>query len=259
VQTNAAAHKILKHIGLLESAARPVQERLTTVVVANTQGQRLMPEQLPLSRILQGERITPEHAMELQMPQRGGEVLHASISGGPIRDARGEIIGAVAISRDISGQKRAEREREEQAQQLRTQASLIELAYDAILVGDPQGHIVSWNRGAERFYGWTAQEAVGHITYLLFQTRFPVPRQEVDRLLEQEGMWEGELVQACRDGRLVVVESRWALLRDAQEQPSAILEINRDITERRRLERFEREVHAQMEDRLNLLQVILNE
>jgi PAS domain S-box-containing protein len=259
VQMNTAANALLARTGTPETAALPIQERLANIVVTTTGEERLTAEQLPIARMLHGERYPSERAIGLQVPTRDGDILSITVTGGPLRDAQGQIIGAVLMARDVTEQQRAERLREEQAQQLRLQASLIALAHDAILVMDPHSRIVSWNRGAEQLYGWTAQQAQGQVTDTLLQTRFPVSQDSVARLLHQEGQWEGELVHTCRDGHLAVVESRQVLLRDVPGQPSAILQINRDIGERRRLERFEREVHAQMEDRLGLLQMILNE
>src|SRR5689334_17141673 len=142
---------------------------------------------------------------------------------------------------DMTAQRKGKHERIQVAERLRQQDKLISMSHDAILVRDPENHIVSWNEGAEHLYGWTAQEAVGQVTHTLLQTRFPISRETVDHILEeQHGQWEGELIHTCRDGRQVIVESRQVLVRDDQGKPSAILEINRDVTERRRLEQLER-------------------
>lgn len=119
----------------------------------------------------------------------------------------------------------------------RLQASLIELAHDAILIRDPESIIVSWNRGAEELYGWTAQEAIGHVTHDLLKTQFPKSREALDLLLANGEKWEGEMVHTRRNGTRVIVESRQVLVRDEQGLPVAILEINRDITERKQRER----------------------
>ena len=73
------------------------------------------------------------------------------------------------------------------------------------------------------------------------------------------GQWEGELWQSRRDGRRILVESRQSLARDAHGQPSAILEIDRDITLRRQLEAFARRMQATTEARRALLQLVLDE
>jgi PAS domain S-box-containing protein len=129
--------------------------------------------------------------------------------------------------------KLAEQELQQRDQTIRLQANLIELAHDAIIVRNPVSRIVSWNKGAETLYGWAAHEVLGQVTHTLLNTRFPQPREAVDNTLEHEGQWEGELTHTCRDGRQVIVESRQVLVCDEQGHPTAILEINRDITERR--------------------------
>ena len=124
---------------------------------------------------------------------------------------------------------------------LQLQASLIELAPDAILIRDPASIIVSWNRGAEELYGWTAQEAIGQVTHNLLKTQFPESREALDLILAAGQQWRGELVHMRRDGTQVIVESRQVLVRDDEGQPIAILEINRDITERKERERENQE------------------
>jgi PAS domain S-box-containing protein len=144
-------------------------------------------------------------------------------------------------------------------ERLRLQCALINLAHDAILVRDPQDRIISWNRGAEHLYGWPEQEVIGQVAHRLLATTFPQPRETIEHLLEQEGQWRGDLIQTDRNGRQVIVESRWAVIRDTQGAPAAILEINRDVTERRRLEQLELEARAEAKARLDVLQLILDE
>ena len=169
-----------------------------------------------------------------------------------------EELYAIGAIRDVTQQRRAERERAQQLEQIRLQTELINLARDAILVRDPISRVLFWNRGAEELYGWTAQEAQGRVAHTLLKTRFPVSRSEIDARLEHEGQWEGELMHTGRDGSSVIVESRQVLMRDEAGQASAILEINRDITQRRRLEQAEQAVHVQTSARLAFLQQVLD-
>ena len=119
---------------------------------------------------------------------------------------------------------------------LRAQAELIELAPDAILVREiGTGVILFWNRGAQEMYGWRTDEAVGRISHDLLQTVFPLPIEEIEGELTQLGRWEGELEHTTRDGRRLVVASRWAVQTDEQKQPVAYLEVNTDVTEQRRV------------------------
>jgi PAS domain S-box-containing protein len=119
---------------------------------------------------------------------------------------------------------------------LSEQAALLQLAHDAILVTDLDGRISFWNRGAEEIYGWRENEAVGGNVHELLQTASPVSLKEIKAMIQDLGQWEGEQTHTTKTGAVVTVASRWSLQRDDQGKPAAILEINRDITDRRRVE-----------------------
>lgn len=165
---------------------------------------------------------------------------------------------AVAAVRDVTAQKVAERERAQQLQQIRLQAGLINLAQDAFFVRDLASRVIFWNRGAEELYGWSVQEALGRVAHLLLKTRFPINRSAVEEQVERDGQWVGELEHTCRDGRVVTVESHWALVRDDQGQPFAILEVNRDITQRRRIEQAAQAAQSETAAHLAFLRDILD-
>jgi len=116
------------------------------------------------------------------------------------------------------------------------QANLLDLARDPIFVRDMDGVITYWNRGAQEFYGWTAEQAVGKRTQDLLRTVFPKPFDEIDKELRSTGRWEGTLEKRKADGSSVSVESRWSLQRDENKNPVAILESENDVTERKRAE-----------------------
>lgn len=119
---------------------------------------------------------------------------------------------------------------------LQEQAALLNLAHDAIIVLDLDDRIRFWSRGAEATYGWTAAEADGRPIQELLQTVFPMPLGEIESILMERGDWQGELSHATADGRRIILDSRWSLERDEMGRPRAVLEINRDITERRHAE-----------------------
>ena len=125
---------------------------------------------------------------------------------------------------------------EQQTAVLAQQAALLDLAQDAIIVRDNDRRIVFWNRGAEVLYGWPAEFAIGKITSELLRTEFLTPAAEIEAHLLQEGHWEGEASPMTRDGRRLIVASRWALQRDANGAPSGILTLANDITERKAAE-----------------------
>lgn len=134
-------------------------------------------------------------------------------------------------------QKRTDAELRAREQVLRRQAELLDLAKEAIFVRDIDTSIVSyWNQGAERMYGWTKVEAVGKVSHGLLHTQFSQPLPEIEAELVQWGHWEGQIVHQRRDGTNVVVASRWALQRDERGKPLAALQIDNDISERKRAE-----------------------
>lgn len=135
-----------------------------------------------------------------------------------------------------------------QARILREQAALLDLSQDAILVQAINGEILLWNQGAERVYGWTKAEAIGKNSHELLNTSFSPPLDEIILKLVKTGHWEGELQKERRDGRILIVSSRWALGRDAAGCPEKVLVIDTDVTEQRRAETALRESEDRYRD-----------
>ena len=120
-------------------------------------------------------------------------------------------------------------------------ASLLTLSYEPMLAWRLDGPIEFWNTGAERLYGFVSDEAVGRSSHDLLQTKFPAEFSEVHSQLQNEHYWSGELRHICKGGREVIVDSRMQLLDDG-----TVLEVNRDITERKQLEAAIRESEPRM-------------
>ena len=123
---------------------------------------------------------------------------------------------------------------------LRTHADLLRLSFDAIIVWRLDGSIESWNRGAEQLYGYKESEALGHVTHELLKTVHPIPWPEVEKMLREQGQWEGELRHITKEGREVVVSARKQLVR-GPDGIERIMETNRDITESKRAQEALRE------------------
>jgi len=131
------------------------------------------------------------------------------------------------ILRDISERERAEEMNKEQTK-------ILDLA--PILIRDLSGRIVFWNAGAEQMFGWKADEALDKLSHILLHTKFPRPLEEIKARVLAHGHWEGELVHIRKNGERIVVASRWVLHRDEQGKPKAVLAVNNDVTEHRRME-----------------------
>jgi PAS domain S-box-containing protein len=120
-------------------------------------------------------------------------------------------------------------------ERLREQASLLNQTTDAIIVRDIDDTIRFWSRGAERMYGWGADEAVNHkITELIVKDT--VSYSQACQDLHQNWHWNGEQRHRTKAGEEIIVESRWTILPDDIGQPKSILAISTDITGRKRLE-----------------------
>lgn len=126
--------------------------------------------------------------------------------------------------------------RQQAEEKIREQAALLDVAQDAILVCGLEGSLIFWNKGAERLYGWTAQEATGkRVSELLHMSKQPHLASAWKTLLEK-GEWRGEMHQVTKGGKTVAVASSWTLVRDQEDKPRSILVINTDITEKKQLE-----------------------
>jgi len=124
-------------------------------------------------------------------------------------------------------------ERKRAEEMIREQAALLDEAHDAISVRALDGTIRFWNKGAENIYGWSRTESVGLNANDLQQ--IPVAEDPMKRLLDA-GEWSGEVERRRKDGRSVVVESRWTLVRDSKGNPQSVLVIDSDITEKKHLQ-----------------------
>lgn len=135
----------------------------------------------------------------------------------------------IGVGHDITERKLAE-------EQIREQAALLDITGDAILVRNLDHRILFWNRGAEVLYGISPAEA---------------QQRQADELFEEEGLsgvglayaavvengsWNGELKQTTKQGKKIIVESRWTLMNDDKGKPKSILVVNTDVTDQRQLE-----------------------
>ncbi|MGO9913144.1 MAG: PAS domain S-box protein [Isosphaeraceae bacterium] len=179
----------------------------------------------------------------LEIRHRDGRVTPVVYNASVYRDEAGQVVGVFAAARDITAQKRAEAE-------LRQMSRLIDLAPDAIFIRGRDGTIRSWNRGAEQMYGWSREEALGHISHDLLATRFPVSLADLKDRLARHGSWEGVLIHSCRDGAQIVVASRQVLDREERGEPTDVLEMNSDITVRKRADDELRRLKGELEERV---------
>jgi two-component system CheB/CheR fusion protein len=161
---------------------------------------------------------------ELEVQDRQGRWYLLRIR--PYRTMENRIDGAVIVLVDIDALKKNQ-------EVLERQARLLEQAHEAVFVREVNGTIVYWNRGAEFLYGYPREEASGRVAHELLGKSWE--RQAVlNEAIERDGRWNGELEHLTKDGRSIVVDSIQVLFQEGSR--SLVLETNRDVTERKRLE-----------------------
>ncbi len=131
---------------------------------------------------------------------------------------------------DIDELKRSE-------EKIREQAECLDVTHDAIIITNLDDTILFWNKGAENLYGWNVDEVLGKKSKLLLYTeKQSEVLSEYYQKLQTQVEWRGELYQHDKTGKELLVEGRWTYMFNETGKPKNILFINRDITEKKKIE-----------------------
>ena len=153
----------------------------------------------------------------------------------PIRNQSGAIMFLYPTGVDISERKRVEADLRDSEQRLRYVAAIVESSDDAIVSKNLDGIITSWNRGAERIFGYTAEEAVGQpIMIVIPQDRQSEEREILTRIRRGERIDHFETVRQRRHGSLINVSLTVSPVKNAEGKIIGASKIARDITEQKR-------------------------
>ncbi len=179
-----------------------------------------------IEQVLKGKAVDFE--CELDFPRIGTRRLY--IAYRPETDAHGGIGGWIASLLDVTEQRHGDEAR-------RQLASIVELSDDVIVSKDLNGVITSWNPGAQRLFGYAAEDVVGKsITILIpaeLQDEEPVI---LARIRRGDRIEHYETIRRCKDGRLVDVSLTVSPMRDEHGNIVGASKIARDVTARRRTE-----------------------
>ncbi len=204
----------------------------TTQAVMGKRDADLFPPQeaVVLRRIKQRVLKTGKSTREEVQLTIDGQALFYDLAIEPLRDSTGQIFGVSCVAMDITKRKRAEAERS-------FMASIVESSEDAIFVRTLEGDIIAWNAGAERMFGYAAEEALGKSVSIL------IPgdrREEVShinaKIKQGERMEHYETVRLTRDGGQIYVSLTNSPIRVGRGMVTAVSTIARDITKRKQLE-----------------------
>jgi PAS domain S-box-containing protein len=174
--------------------------------------------------------------VEFRLRRRDGHDRWILEAGIPRATPRGVFLGYIGSGIDITERREAE------ATQARL-AAIVEASDDAIISKTLDGTIQSWNRGAERMYGYTAAEAVGRTVFELIVPPEGHERiHEFSRRLERgESVGPVDIDRVCKDGRRIMVSVTMSPIRDASGRVVQASVVAQDITERTRAEQALRE------------------
>src|SRR4030081_1558231 len=171
-----------------------------------------------------------EYEVEFRTLLPDGSVKHIHTVGHPVLNASGDLVQFVGSSTDITERKRAE-------QATGLLAAIVESSHDAIVSKRLNGVITSWNKGAERLFGYAAEEAVGqNITLIIPPNRRDEERTIVKQLTRGERVDHFETVRIRKDGSLLDVSLTISPMKDASGRVVGASKLARDITERKRAE-----------------------
>ena len=181
----------------------------------------------PIESVLQGGQIV-ELVNHTALVCRDGTRVSIEDSAAPIRNARGEISGAVMVFHDVTRRRRAE-------DAMRHLAAVVESSEDAIVTKTLEGIITSWNSGAERMFGYTSTEVVGKpVTVLMPPDHGDEEPAILARLRRGERIEHYETIRRRKDGTLLDVSLSVSPLKDESGAIIGASKIVRDITQRKR-------------------------
>ena len=199
------------------------------------------------ARLRQGQRI--EH-IDTVRRAKDGRLIDISLTVSPVRDLAGNIVGASKVARDVTVRRQADRGRRAEA----LLASVVESSDDAIISKTLKGIITSWNRGAERLFGYTAEEAIGQPVLMLI----PSDRQDEEavilgRLARGERIEHYETVRKAKNGRLIPLSLTISPIYDERGKVIGASKIARDISQQKEQQRKLEEADQRKNEFLALL------
>lgn len=172
---------------------------------------------------------TGNKELEYRIVRPDGSIRWLLDRGWVIKDAEGMVLRLDGVATDIT-------ERQQSQDQISELAALLDVATDAILVRGLDGRIQYWNKGATALYGWTQKESLSQdVDQLLDITNEEAA--EIEQYVRKQGKWQGEQQHVTKSGDVITVMSRWTLVQDSLGNSKAILIVNTDVTQAKKLEK----------------------
>ena len=184
------------------------------------------------------------HDYPLEIRHRDGRLTSVLYNASVYRDEGGQVLGVFAAARDITERKQGEKT-------MRLLSSIVEYSDDAIIGKTLDGIITSWNKGAEKIYGYGKSEVTGKpILILLPDERKDEELQILEKIRQGEHIEHFETIRRRKDGSLISVSLTISPIKDAAELIVGASAIARDITERIRAEEEIHKLNEELELRV---------
>jgi PAS domain S-box-containing protein len=205
----------------------------------------------------------PAEGRELIFERQDGSRIFVEVSAEPIFE-RGELVGGVACIQDVTRCKEAEVSLKKDDLQAARLAAIVASSDDAIVSKTLEGFITSWNAGAERIFGYSAEEMIGqHITCIVPPELQSEEEDILARLRRGEHVDHFETVRIAKDGRRIDVSVTISPMRDKFGKLIGASKVGRDITERKHFENLQQllisELNHRVKNTLATVQSIANQ
>ena len=174
--------------------------------------------------------------LEILCTHKNGHIIFAEIFVKVFRNENGKIFEAILSLHDITGRRNMEAELKKQTDSLLQRNHLLDLSSEAIFIWELGGKITYWNKGAELIYGYTKEEAIGQESCELLKTNVLAQNDHLETLLNKDGLYCGEIEHTTKYGVILIIETNQQVMLDVHDK-KLVLEINRDITERKLAEK----------------------
>jgi PAS domain S-box-containing protein len=190
-------------------------------------GAPLRHDETPMAQALLEGRRTRNQEVIIERPD--GSLITVLVNIDPVFDRAGRVVGAINVFQDATTLKKT-------ADARARLAAIVESSDDAIISADLKGTITSWNRGAERLYGYTASEAVHQpVTMLIPPERHDEGPGLLERVRRGERIDHYETVRRHKDGSFLDISLTVSPLVDDHGHVIGVSKISRDITEQKQV------------------------
>jgi two-component system, chemotaxis family, CheB/CheR fusion protein len=194
----------------------------------------------PMADVLSG-KIPEARDAEVQIERPDGSRITVIVNIRPLKNERGEILGAINCFVDITERKQAEEVRARLA-------AVVESSDDAMISKTLDGTITTWNKGAERLLGYTAEEAIGKdITLIVPPDRLQEEAEILERLRHGNRIEHFETIRKRKDGSLFDVSLTISPVKDGSGRIVGASKVARDVTDKKVAERTLQQAHDRLE------------